>query len=91
MGFRERTAMHEVKALGDAQMRLTAPDNETTTLAGDTLDAVFGTRVAGARAATVPETVHGVGHTVLTQTAADGAVSEGQRRHARCADASAGA
>jgi len=78
------TTLHEVKALGNAQMRLMAPvgtpaakssqstvASETTTLAGDTLDAIF-----PAGAATTPETVHGTGHTVLTQTAADGTVSE---------------
>jgi lipopolysaccharide export system protein LptA len=65
------SVLHEVKASGDARMRLAVPESQTTTLAGDTLDAVFGTR-----AATLPETVHGMGHTVLTQTAADGTVSE---------------
>lgn len=80
IGFRNdpgaASALHEVKASGDARMRLTEPSNETTTLAGDTLDAVFGARAGGARTATLPETVHGMGHTVLTQTAADGTVNE---------------
>ncbi|HXB61430.1 MAG TPA: hypothetical protein VNU94_01100 [Acidobacteriaceae bacterium] len=78
MAFRA-SALHEVEASGAAQMRLTTPGtagNETTTLAGDTLDAVFGARTAGTQAATLPETVHGTGHTVLTQTAADGAINQ---------------
>jgi lipopolysaccharide export system protein LptA len=69
-------ALHEVKATGDARMRLATPDKEVTTLAGDTLDAVFAEHAAGARTATLPETVHGSGSTLLTQTAADGTVSE---------------
>ncbi len=80
MGFRAESgaaaALHEMNATGDARMRLTAPaksaaGNETITLAGDTLDAIF-----GGRTMTLPETVHGSGHTVLTQTAANGAINE---------------
>jgi len=77
MGFHADSGaavLHEVKATGEAQMQLTAPaasSHETTTLTGDTLDAIF-----GAHAATLPETVHGTGHTVLTQIAADGAIHE---------------
>jgi lipopolysaccharide export system protein LptA len=77
MGFHADSGaavLHEVKASGNAQMRLTAPaasSHETTTLTGDTLDAIFGSHPA-----TLPETVHGSGHTVLTQIAADGAIIE---------------
>jgi lipopolysaccharide export system protein LptA len=77
MGFHADSGaavLHEVKAVGEAQMRLTTPaaaSHETTTLTGDTLDAIFGPRPS-----TLPETVHGSGHTVLTQIAADGAINE---------------
>jgi lipopolysaccharide export system protein LptA len=80
MGFRAESGasavLHEISATGDARMRLTAPaknaaGNETTTLTGDTLNAIF-----SGRGMTLPDTVHGSGHTVLTQTAANGAINE---------------
>jgi len=79
MAFRTEagvTMLHEVKALGNAQIRSGTPaaksaQMETTLLTGDTLDAIF-----PVHAVTMPETISGLGHTVLTQTAVDGTVSE---------------
>jgi lipopolysaccharide export system protein LptA len=67
--------LHQATASGEAQMRLRTPAKKagtvaSTLLAGDTLHAEFAGREGGLR------TVQGVGHTVLTQTAADGTVNE---------------
>jgi lipopolysaccharide export system protein LptA len=66
------TTLHEARAEGSAQMRLSAPGakgTETNTASADTLDALFGT---GA----LPQTIHGTGHTILTQTNPNGAMNE---------------
>jgi lipopolysaccharide export system protein LptA len=73
--------MHQATATGNARLRVTAPvqakpgtgsmGSESTVLAGDSLVAIF-TRQQPPSV----ESLHGAGHTVLTQTAANGAVNE---------------
>jgi len=74
--------MRQVAASGNAQLRISNPvlphtgsssviGSETTVLAGDSLVSVFSAQTPG-----MPQSIHGAGHTVLTLTAVNGAVSE---------------